>query len=140
MAKKREFGERNQALSNLLLEGKLYYDWVVTTAFYSAIHFVEDFALPADINGKHCVDISDVKNAFQTEGRHAARERLVFAKIDTYVGVRYKWLDDHSRNARYKTYKAQASEALKAQEYLNYIHKHCYPIAEKENTDNKETT
>lgn len=140
MAKKREFGERNQTLSNLLLEGKLYYDWVVTTAFYSAIHFVEDFALPTEINGRNCDDIADVKNAFQTEGRHAARERLVFAKIDSYVGVRYKWLDDHSRNARYKTYKAQPAEALKAQEYLNYIYKHCYPVAKTENDDITETT
>ena len=132
MAKKREFGERNQALSNDLLAGKVYYDWVVTTAFYSAIHFVEDFALPAEINGRQCADIADVKNAYKTEGRHAARERLVFGQINSFVGARYKWLDDHSRNARYKTYKAQSSEALKAQEYLNFIHKHCYPIDAKE--------
>lgn len=127
MAKKREFGERNQTLSNALLAGKTYYDWAVTTAFYSAIHFVEDFALPTDIQGKECNDISDVKAAYRMDGRHAARERLVFDKISPTIGARYKWLDDHSRNARYKTYKLQPSEALKAQEYLNYIYKHCYP-------------
>lgn len=132
MALKREFGERNQELSNMLLDGKKYYDWVVTTAFYSAIHYVEDFILPVQVYGKECSDISDVKAAYKTEGRHAARERLVFDKIDNYVGARYKWLDDHSRNARYKTYKVQASEALKAQEYLNYIFKHCYHTKEQE--------
>ncbi|MEZ0183141.1 hypothetical protein AB9T89_12920 [Flavobacterium oncorhynchi] len=137
MAKKREFGERNQALSNDLLAGKVYYDWVVTTAFYSAIHFVEDFALPVEINGRQCEDIGDVKNAYKTEGRHAARERLVFGQINSFVGARYKWLDDHSRNARYKTYKAQPAEALKAQEYLNFIHKHCYPILEAKEEEKK---
>jgi hypothetical protein len=127
MAKKKDFGERNRDLSNELLAGKKYYDWVVTTAFYSSIHFVEDFALPTNINGKSCDNISDVKNAFHMDGRHAARERLVFDKISPAVGARYKWLDDQSRNARYKTYKLQPAEALKAQEYLNFIYKHCYP-------------
>lgn len=131
MAKKRDWGERNQELSNLLLEGKKYYDWVVTTAFYSAIHFVEDFVLPIEINGKECNDIADVKNAYKMDGRHATRERLVFEKINSAVGARYKWLDDQSRNARYKTYKLQPAEALKAQEYLNFIHKHCYSKIEE---------
>lgn len=126
MAKKRDFGERNKDLSNFLLEGKKYYDWVVTTAFYSCIHFVEDYILPTEIFGKNCETISEVKFAYKMEGRHAARERLVFDKINAQVGARYKWLDDHSRNARYKTYKIQPAEALKAQEYLNYIHKFCY--------------
>jgi hypothetical protein len=133
MAKKREWGERNQTLSDMLLDGRKYYDWVVTTAFYSSIHFVEDFILPADINGRQCDDISDVKGAYKMDGRHAARERLVFDKINAAIGARYKWLDDQSRNARYKTYKLQPAEALKAQEYLNYIYKHCYPVVEESN-------
>lgn len=131
MAVKREFGERNQELSNILLEGKKYYDWVVTTAFYSSIHFVEDFILPLNINGHSCQDISDVKIAYKMDGRHAARERLVFDKINFEIGARYKWLDDQSRNARYKTYKLQPSMALKAQEYLKFIYKHCYPKVEE---------
>ncbi len=126
MAKKVLFGKRNQELSNILIEGKKYYDWAVTTAFYSAIHYVEDFVLPKKINGKQCKCIADVKNAYSMDGRHAARERMVFAHINNIIGAKYKWLDDHSRNARYKTYKVQPSEALKAQEYLNYIYKHCY--------------
>ena len=126
MANKKEWGDRNQELSNLLLDGKKYYDWVVTTAFYAAIHFVEDFVLPINISGKNCDDIADVKSAYKMDGRHAARERLVFDKINSAIGARYKWLDDQSRNARYKTYKLHAPDALKAQEYLNFINKHCY--------------
>ncbi len=131
MANKKEFGERNQALSNQLLDEKKYFDWVVTIAFYSSIHFVEDFIFPTKVAGKDCEDILHVKQAYKMDGRHAARERVVFEKMDTKIGVRYKWLDDHSRNARYKTYKLQSSEALKAQEYLDYIYKHCYPVSEK---------
>ena len=90
MANKKDFGERNRKLSNELLAGKKYYDWVVTTAFYSCIHFVEDFILPIEILGKTCSDISDVKSAYRMDGRHAARERLVFDKIDFAVGDRYR--------------------------------------------------
>jgi hypothetical protein len=127
MAKKKDFGERNRELCYELLSGKKYYDWVVTTAFYSCIHFVEDFILPIEISGRMCNDISDVKSAYHMDGRHAARERLVFDKINYAVGAKYKWLDDQSRNARYKTYKLQPAEALKAQEYLDFIYNHCYP-------------
>jgi hypothetical protein len=131
MAKKKDFGKRNQDLSNFLLEGKKYYDWVVTTAFYSAIHYVEDFIFPSKVMGRECNDISDVKRAYKMDGRHAARERVVFEKINPAVGARYKWLDDKSRNARYKTYKLQSSEALKAKEYLDYIYNNCYPDPKK---------
>lgn len=125
MSHKKNFGERNKDLSTLLLQGKLYYDWVVTTAFYSAIHLVEDKILPVKISGKDCECIGDVRRSYNMNGRHEARERLVFEKLDSKVAVRYKWLDDRSRYSRYTTYKIQPSEGAKAEEYLNYIHKGC---------------
>lgn len=129
MADKKTFGERNKNLSDLLLEGKVYYDWVVTTAFYSSIHIVEDKLLPSTICGCQCDCIGEVRKAYKMNGRHEARERLVFEKMDSKVAVRYKWLDDRSRYSRYTTYKIQPAEGAKAQEYLNYILKYCYPEA-----------
>ncbi len=126
MSKKREHGERNFELSELLHEGKKYYDWVVTTCFYAAIHFVEDTFLPCNVTGKDCKVISDVKEAYKMKGRHAARERLVFEKIDLKTAVKYKWLDDKSRYSRYTTYKVTPTEADKAREYAKQIHKACY--------------
>jgi uncharacterized protein YutD len=128
MAIRKKFGERNKALSEQLLNDKIYFDWVVTTAFYSSIHFVEDAIFPTKINNVECKNIAEVKRAYNLEGRHAAREKLVFDKLDMLVGARYKWLDDNSRNARYKTYKIQSSIANKAKEYLDYIQQHCYPV------------
>jgi len=127
MVNKKTFGERNKTLSDELLRGNTYFDWVITTAFYSAIHFVEDHILPQKINDTTCEHISEVKTVYKMEGRHAARERLVFSFTNPEVGARYKWLDDKSRNARYKTYKVQNTEAQKAKEYLTYIYKFCYP-------------
>ncbi|WP_166921976.1 hypothetical protein [Flavobacterium poyangense] len=131
MANKKEFGDRNKALSDKLLEEKIYYDWVITTAFYSSIHFVEDKILPLKISTTECKCIAEVKKAYKMNGRHEAREKLVFDNLGTVVGAKYRWLDDRSRYSRYETFKHQPAEGAKAQEYLNFIKKVCYPPAVK---------
>ena len=127
MKRRKEHGERNKQLSNELLTDKKYFDWVITTAFYSAIHFVEDHILPCEIKGKKCKNIDEVKRAYAMPGRHASRERLVVDKMNFSTGAKYKWLDDKSRYARYTTYKVTPSEAEKAKQYLEEIYAACYP-------------
>lgn len=124
--KKKTHGERNKKLSQSLNEGKEYYDWVVTTAFYSAIHFVEDKILPKKIGSIHCKNINDVKQAYRMAGRHQAREKLVSDNLSLPIAVKYKWLDDMSRNSRYVTYKVPAVHAEKALKYLDEIFDECY--------------
>ncbi|MER2996145.1 hypothetical protein [Pontibacter populi] len=126
MSRNKDHGERNKALSEQLLDGKVYYDWVITTAFYSSIHFVEDKILPCTINGVSCSNINDVKSAYKMAGRHQSRERLVWEKMSSLTAIKYKWLDDRSRNARYTTFKITIAEAEKAKEYLQAIYKECY--------------
>ena len=126
MSKKKKHGERNQKLSDELHQGKVYFDWVITTAFYSAIHYVEDAILPSNVNKSHCRNINDVKKAYKMRGRHAARERLVFDKLPMAIGAKYKWLDDKSRYSRYTTFKITSTEADKAQQYLKEIYTACY--------------
>lgn len=125
MANKLEFGNRNKELSNQLFQGKVYYDWVVTTSFYSCIHYVEDKILPVKIKGVECKCLSEVRKAYSMDGRHAARERLVFEVLGSKIGARYKWLQDRSRYSRYETFKLNNSEASKALEYLNFIDANC---------------
>lgn len=125
MANKKTHGQRNQALSEELLKGKVYYDWVITTAFYSAIHYVEDKILPCELESKQCKNINDVKNAFGMDGRHSSRERLVWRFLPK-VAAQYKWLDDQSRYSRYTTYKITPAQANKANQYLTEIQHECY--------------
>ncbi|MFW5805138.1 MAG: hypothetical protein ACOCVX_01290 [Bacteroidales bacterium] len=113
-----------RSLSNKLLEGRIYYDWVVTTAFYSAIHAVDDKLMPLNINGYECKEIEQVRNAYNMKGRHAARERLVTEKLRE-IRSKYKWLDDKSRYSRYTTYKVTPSEADKAKQLLDKIIEAC---------------
>lgn len=127
MSKKKQHGERNQKLSEELFNGKVYLDWVITTAFYSVIHFVEDKILPCKIGIIQCKNINDVKSAYRMNGRHAARERIVFDKLPLEIATKYKWLDDKSRYARYTTFKVTTTEADKAKQYLKEIYECCYP-------------
>ncbi|MEP0365630.1 MAG: hypothetical protein ABJN36_09110 [Cyclobacteriaceae bacterium] len=124
--KRRIHGERNRDLSQSLVKGNKYFDWVITTAFYSSIHFVEDSILPTNIGSIHCKNINDVKQAYRMSGRHQARERLVFDNLNLKIAAKYKWLDDNSRNSRYVTYKIKRQEAEKALQYLDEIYSECY--------------
>ncbi len=118
-------GERNKDLAEELNSGKKYYDWVVTTSFYSSIHLLEDNLLPHTIGAQKCKNISEVKNAYNLRGRHIARLKLIQRNAPIDISIGYKWLDDRSRYSRYTTYKVTSAEASKALEYLNKIHKHC---------------
>lgn len=124
--KKQEHAQRNQKLSKQLYDSGEYFDWVITTAFYSAIHYVEDKILPCKVGSTQCKNINEVKSAYQMPGRHSARERLVFAELPLKVAGKYKWLDDKSRYSRYTTYKVTKTEADKALQYLSNIQKECY--------------
>ena len=124
MAKRKEHGQRNQRLAIELHEGKVYYDWVVTTAFYSSIHFVEEKIFPCEVRGIQCKNIADARKAYGMAGRHATRERLVWSHCPQ-VAAQYKWLDDKSRYARYTTYKVTVAEAEKALQYLKAIRGEC---------------
>ena len=126
MVNRKTHGERNKKLSEDLLEGKVYYDWVITTSFYSAIHFVEDFIFPCNIRQKECKNISQAKKALKMPSRHATRKRLVLEKMPPGTSEMYDWLDDRSRTARYTTFKQTPEEAAKSKDYLAKIHKECY--------------
>ncbi|WP_340064805.1 hypothetical protein [Ascidiimonas aurantiaca] len=129
--RKKEHALRNQKLSGELYTTQIYFDWVITTAFYAAIHFVEHKLLPCEINSIQCKNINEVKSAYGIPGRHSSRERLVFDKLPLDVAVKYKWLDDKSRYSRYVTYKVTKTEADKALSYLQYIQNSCCPKTEK---------
>lgn len=125
MSLKKDHGDRNQELSDNLLQGNKFYDWSVTVAFYSAIHFVEDKIFPINIAGVSCKNISEARGHMRVKGRHQARLDLVRQNLPSILSY-YSWLDDQSRNARYKTYKIKKGVAEKAQQYLKSIQAECY--------------
>jgi hypothetical protein len=85
-----------------------YNDWVVTTAFYSCIHYVEHKLFPLELNSINYQNFNQYYYAFfiatnNSTNKHEAKIELV----ETYlvsVSSNYRWLYDACMNARYKNY------------------------------------
>ncbi|MCD8406929.1 hypothetical protein LNI96_03240 [Tenacibaculum dicentrarchi] len=122
---KEQHAQRNKALSIQLLKEGTYLDWVVTTSFYSSIHFIENNLLPTTIKGKTCSELFDVKKVYKTDNLHQTREFLCQEKLTFDTAIKYKWLSDNSKNARYTSYKISKSVAEKALKNLELIEKEC---------------
>lgn len=120
MANKKEHGNRNRDLAKQLFEQGVYFDWTITVCFYSVIHIVEASLLPTEINGTNCRNIEDVKKAVNKPTLHSSRSELIKHKKRS-IFAPYKWLDDNSRNARYKTFKINKQQAQKAIEQMDKI-------------------
>lgn len=48
----RSHGEHNKCACDELIKGKKYFDWIVTTAFYSSIHYIDSKIFPYIHNKK----------------------------------------------------------------------------------------
>lgn len=124
-SKKFTHGERNKFLAEKLNNEKVYFDWVVTVAFYSAIHLLEGKILPCKVGIQECKNIQEVREAYNLKGRHVARFKLIERFAPPEISIGYKWLDDRSRYARYITFKIDNAVSDKAVRHLNDIHKYC---------------
>ncbi len=127
MAKKNkeEHAQRNKDLANQLLKEGIYLDWVVTTSFYSSIHFIENNLLPTTIQGNTCNELFDVKKVYKADNLHQTREWLCQEKLTFTTATKYKWLSDNSKNARYTSYKISKAVAEKALINLDAIEIEC---------------
>ncbi|MBD1434841.1 hypothetical protein H8B06_18605 [Sphingobacterium sp. DN00404] len=126
MSLKKDHGDRNLNLSEDLRRGNVYYDWCITTSFYSAIQFVEDKLFPLKLEGKDCNNLSEAKIALRFKGRHETRLKLVYDHLGLNAGVKYQWLENKSRNARYISYKSTVAEAEKALQFCRELKDICY--------------
>lgn len=97
-------------------------DWVITTAFYSSIHYIRHYILPHNDGGRIYTSFEalyeDKKD--DREGRHGFQLNLV-KKYCTSVAYSYQRLWDMSVNARYLNYKYEKREATLAKRYLDEI-------------------
>lgn len=127
MAKKNklEHANRNKALAVKLLQESVYFDWVVTTSFYSSIHFIENHLFPTTIMDTTCDNLFDAQKKYNSANLHETRECLCQDKLTFDVALKYKWLSDNSKNARYTSYKISKAVAEKAIVNLNAVETAC---------------
>lgn len=106
-----------------------YNDWVVTTAFYSCIHFVEHKLFPLTVNGVTYKNFNTYYHAFfvstnNSLSKHEAKIELVETYLVT-VSSNYRWLFDACMNARYRNYIVSNMHATIAVQTMEIVKKAC---------------
>lgn len=117
-----EHARHNEGVCNYLGKKEVYSDWVITTAFYSAMHYVRHLIIPVTIDN---VTYSDFESLFcyqksPMEGRHGFLRNYVLMNY-TGIGYEYCKLHDMSTTARYTRYIYTREEAKIAKSYLDKI-------------------
>jgi hypothetical protein len=103
-----------------------YYDWVVTTAFYTTLHYAEGKIFPTS----GIPSYPDFESYYEANGRtlqcskHKAMSNLLRAKLP-FAANAYNGLMDSCNNARYKNYQITQREAKTARERMAFVKKEC---------------
>jgi hypothetical protein len=99
---KREHGKHNKAVCDKLhLQSDLdCNDWVLTTAFYSSIHFFDHLLFPCEYKGATFQDINEAFKILKNPNKHETRGVLVAYKYPL-LGGDYNFLKEGCYNARY---------------------------------------
>lgn len=121
--------ERNEKLNDQLIAENIYKDWIVTTAFYTAIHYVEHklFQTPFHFLGTEVKNLDEAHRAIPYQSRrsrHETRGNLVKLRL-AKVQVQYDFLRKQSQNARYVDYNVKPALATEAKNCLNAIKSAC---------------
>lgn len=119
-----EHAEHNKKLSQRLYSEAEFLDWANTTAFYSALHFVQYKLLPGTYNGILCNNIDDVLRNFRCRSKHEATSQLVQMGLPE-MAVKYSFLMNSSFTARYVDYIVHPEQAKICQKFLKLISEIC---------------
>jgi len=122
---RKEHAKHNEAACNYLIESGEFNDWVVTTAFYSALHYLQHELFPLEYKNAtygnfndYCNSLSNVIN--EKPSRHNEQIKLVGMRLPN-CNKFYRWLFDECMKARYNNYKVSDSVAKQAKKTLNNI-------------------
>lgn len=124
-----QHAEHNEAVFRHLLSDHSFADWIVTTAFYSALHYVDAKIFPIKYSEKGInFTVEDMEsyavsalNKYGTD-KHVCRLKLVESKLKE-IAVEFNWLYSTCKTARYSNYQFSDSKATceKAEKYLKTI-------------------
>ena len=110
-----------------------YHDWIITTAFYSSLHYIEHklFPLEEEINGKNFKfsSFDGYYSAYKSiandpQNKHSQRSFLINKK-EKAISPAYKQLKDICWTARYIDYNFDKEVSLEATKLLSEIEEYC---------------
>lgn len=129
---RREQAIHNQEVCLYLFSQNGYGDWVITTAFYSCLHWIEYHIFPLTVyEGDRSLLIPDineyalwVKWLLGSQGKHQLRRDLVW-KHCKHIAGKYESLYDSCMSARYVNYNVGQERVVKAVKNLEAIRAFC---------------
>ena len=124
-----QHAQHNEATCDHLGKTDDFLDWVVTTAFYSALHYVEHRLFPRTEKVKGAVvkyeTFEDWYKAVGYNNKHSELRQLVQYSCPGYVSSSYRALLDSSYTARYRHYATSRPLADKARKDLENVKAYC---------------
>lgn len=126
---RRQHALHNESLCDHLLHNGQYNDWVVTTGFYSALHFVQHQLFPLTVGGNTYVNFeqyfaAEILNKNLKVSKHKAVLKLISSNL-TACYPHYKSLYDMCMFSRYNNYVISPAKAQKARENLTEVKTLC---------------
>lgn len=120
-----EHAKHNERVCNFLGRNPDFGDWVITTAFYAAMHYVRHLMVPVTIEGTTYRDFENLFLARKSmmEGRHGFMKSYVVVNFPE-IGLDYCRLHDMSTTARYTNYMYIREQANTSKVYLENIRKY----------------
>ena len=112
MSKKLEHAKHNEIVCNFISHKEDFADWIVITAFYSALHYVDHkiFPIKEKTEGGHTFKIDNIDQLYNNLSKkseirkHSLRETMV-RKHCNGASASFNWLKSTCETARYFNYK-----------------------------------
>jgi|SRR5579871_1555552 len=131
-----EHGEHNEKACDYLSLKDDFRDWVITTAFYSSLHFVSSkifpFEVPAIEGKKTQITTIDQYHTYYNntfgKGRNISKHELLLDLVETRISQAYEfygWLLSAATTARYNHYQHPVEISNLAISYMKKIKKIC---------------
>lgn len=125
-----EYAKHNEKACNYLDKKPEFADWVITTAFYSALHYVQYKIFPITISkeGKR-IKFKDFDDYFRKNNPHRFSKHTLLSNLvenhHTEIANDYNKLKDISWSARYNNYKYPREISNDAKKKLKKIKDYC---------------
>lgn len=118
--------EHNRDICYLLNNSEEYAnDWIITTAFYSALHFLDYYLYPYENFNSFQENYRFLKNQPNNNiSQHQCRLNIISVRAKNLSSF-FKLLYDASRNARYYDYKIDDKSTKNALNALKQIESLC---------------
>jgi hypothetical protein len=125
-----QHARHNEKVCKYLNKKEEFSDWVITTAFYSALHFVryKIFPLRSTNRGKQ-ITYNDFEQCYRYDNpANLPKHEFLVEKVTEHIpeiASHYAFLHDTCKNARYINYKYSREVSSKAVKYLKNIEEVC---------------